>query len=809
MGLTYEGSCSGMLRVCHSHENGSDPQGNTICRKNTLGRKPLRLLVGNWDSAILTSLIAQILLMEQLQVPVELGQNAGEHTNYFVHDGSMVYSPTFLYYSSIAEATSNPDCEGYPSFLSLDGANLTTWGCSHATLESWEKTIKLSFTTAGTLEELGNLGVLGKSGWFIPSFAVDANPSLASYRGYKGTDTANVFKRPLRMREYCGLSSTVSAVCDAFAAEYVVGGELSSAAPPGVWEAFYVDSLSDNAIETRLSSLSPPQAMPSPFYAGAFEMLYDDDGVTPIGHFAGVYCWWEEFDSQIIHDAGLKLKHHQYWSTELPNILSAGVANGEPVLFYWWEPDALHRKYTIFGRAHQISRVSLPEWSSSCEANRPNSSARCAGHIDSPGGGCDYPIQIVWKAVTPSLRTYCPVGYEALKAFTLTNDDHEGMLFDYYFQGSSIRQVACDWVRQHEDVWRPWFANLQDAECPRYDGQQCGGASRGACVYKEPPYPEGLCECLPGFSGAACESDEALECPPGSGVTIKGGAIVCEVCGAYEYSPSYDHSGCLSCPLGWFQLGENASACEPCPQSTYQPEKQRECVPCPQGLSSPPGASKCDVCAPGYFRDDPPAECIPCPLGATCEWNTTVRSMRIKSGFWRLSPLAVKIYKCEYGVNGSTPCLAAGNAGDSICVAGHSGPLCRVCDDDHFYFEQGNCIECESAFGAFTVGLAFLGVVLLVGGSLYLLHESRDPKLAFLGGPLRRAIHYSRAAFESIGITPKIKLALAFVQASEAIHSTSLTSLPSGRCWALSLRPCLLPSTSLLVLPTPPSLRLF
>eukprot|EP00966_Prymnesium_polylepis_P202948 4702206-Prymnesium_polylepis.1 len=118
-------------------------------------------------------------------------------------------------------------------------------------------------------------GVLGQVGWFITSFTLDSKPQLASYRGFKTAADAQTVKTPLQMCAYCVLGTTSDAMCDAWTNSYVTSGTgcsatLATTAPSGVWDAYYVASLSDTNVNTYLANLNPAQTVTTPYYKGAF-----------------------------------------------------------------------------------------------------------------------------------------------------------------------------------------------------------------------------------------------------------------------------------------------------------------------------------------------------------------------------------------------------------------------------------------------------------------------------------------------------------------------------------------------------------
>ena len=74
----------GLLRVCHDFEL---RRARRLPRQQ-LSRNAVRLGAGNWMSTFYNVWIAQILLQEQLQIPVDVLEHEGQSTNFYVHDAS-------------------------------------------------------------------------------------------------------------------------------------------------------------------------------------------------------------------------------------------------------------------------------------------------------------------------------------------------------------------------------------------------------------------------------------------------------------------------------------------------------------------------------------------------------------------------------------------------------------------------------------------------------------------------------------------------------------------------------------------------
>lgn len=69
-------------------------------------------------------------------------------------------------------------------------------GTLDAVLEIWPSGItdaENAFFEDGTVERMGDLGAIGRIGWFVPSYVIDENPELATWEGYKDPANAALF----------------------------------------------------------------------------------------------------------------------------------------------------------------------------------------------------------------------------------------------------------------------------------------------------------------------------------------------------------------------------------------------------------------------------------------------------------------------------------------------------------------------------------------------------------------------------------------------------------------------------------------
>eukprot|EP00966_Prymnesium_polylepis_P035434 822933-Prymnesium_polylepis.1 len=70
--------------------------------------------------------------------------------------------------------------------------------------------------------------------------------------------------------------------------------------------------------------------------------------------------------------------------------------------------------------------------------------------------------------------------------------------------------------------------------------------------------------------------------------------------------------------------------------------------------------------------------------------------------------------------------------------------------------------------------------MLLILGALHTVHERRLPGFVWLAEPLRRWVHTGRAFSSSVGLIPKAKVAMTFVQVVAVLDSTYAITLPQS-----------------------------
>lgn len=132
--------------------------GQTAQEPPTAEAKPVIKLIENpWLAAELNVAVAKILLEEQLGYPVEVIQATGAEQ-----------------WQMLAEGTAH--------------ASLEVWPSSH------QEAMARYFGEEKSVEDGGPLGVVGKVGWYVPTYVVAANPALATWEGYRDPANTTLFK---------------------------------------------------------------------------------------------------------------------------------------------------------------------------------------------------------------------------------------------------------------------------------------------------------------------------------------------------------------------------------------------------------------------------------------------------------------------------------------------------------------------------------------------------------------------------------------------------------------------------------------
>uniref|UniRef100_A0A7S2C0Q9 Uncharacterized protein n=1 Tax=Octactis speculum TaxID=3111310 RepID=A0A7S2C0Q9_9STRA len=226
----------------------------------------------------------------------------------------------------------------------------------------------------------------------------------------------------------------------------------------------------------------------------------------------------------------------------------------------------------------------------------------------------------------------------------------------------------------------------------------------------------GATRCLVCPEGAVSSTNESYYCTAcEAGKYSYEGSLKCTACVAGKYTPSSGFGECARCERGK-KANTNISA--------------TECEKCMAPYSSFPQSTSCSVCVAEYYRKD--TSCLACPENGECPFGTTINGIIVNSGSWRTSGLSKKLELCPFGGaackggNYSTygVCEHADDhkgpmwCASSYCKPGYTGPLCAVCEADH-YLSRNICDSCEGNLNPLIVVYILAGIVALLAIAIF------------------------------------------------------------------------------------------
>ena len=282
---------------------------------------------------------------------------------------------------------------------------------------------------------------------------------------------------------------------------------------------------------------------------------------------------------------------------------------------------------------------------------------------------------------------------------------------------------------------------------------------KSVCPKNRASLVDGTCGCLAGeYLAVSGEAFDCKPCPMGSAKEVVG------------------NEQCAPCHPGTFTAVSGATVCASCPTTTYSAASGgTACDLCPIGFSSYPGSASCDVCAPGYFERG--HKCEPCPRWAECpKLNTSLATLLLKEGYWRLAPDTERVKFCSgctdgSGEDGTRSCTSstcrggnnAGTDGSGLCRDNTTGPMCTICLVDGTYFdsESNACAECPDSSSVAGQVVAIMAIFSGVVTACYLIYRQARSRSV---STKRRYARFVLGMVVALNPTAKLKIVYSFVQ---------------------------------------------
>jgi len=318
--------------------------------------------------------------------------------------------------------------------------------------------------------------------------------------------------------------------------------------------------------------------------------------------------------------------------------------------------------------------------------------------------------------------------YRFLQEMTIPMQAMEELLKGMLRPGASYADIACEWVRDHREVWQSWVP--LETSCSAGHGLVDFGGSfvtDRSTATSCSPCPAGSLS-VP-VTDALGDTFSCLECPPGSSQKMWGQDF-CSPCEAGQHQNASGDVACLRCPQGRHQSERGSQECETCapPRTTnfLGATSEQECL-CP---------------VDSFGSED--GTCDPCPFGFTCALGSSMQNLNraldhgtdvatepfpvLAPGLYTTQEQPLSAYKCSRQVScpGGVP---------GTCSGGLVGLTCTHCPASHF-LQNGECRDCSESHAGLVLALTASGMsgLALVSHMLVNVPPSRASGHVVVGG---------------------------------------------------------------------------
>lgn len=167
---------------------------------------------------------------------------------------------------------------------------------------------------------------------------------------------------------------------------------------------------------------------------------------APKGRYLGGPVTWGGFDDERAEALDLPFEViHAGTDAALFAELESAYQRKAPILLWIYAPHWAPAKY-------EGEWVEFPEYTSDCY-NDPAWGSNADMAYD-----CGKPFGEIWKVGWAGVKDKWPGAYNAIKAFTINNDEMGAMITSVDLDGKKLEDVVAEWMVANESRWMKWIA---------------------------------------------------------------------------------------------------------------------------------------------------------------------------------------------------------------------------------------------------------------------------------------------------------------------------------------------------------------
>jgi glycine betaine/proline transport system substrate-binding protein len=166
---------------------------------------------------------------------------------------------------------------------------------------------------------------------------------------------------------------------------------------------------------------------------------------APKGRYLGGPVTWGGFDDERVEALDLPFEViHAGTDAALFAELESAYQRQAPIMLWIYAPHWAPAKY-------EGEWVEFPEYTAECYSDP------AWGSNPDMAYDCGKPFGEIWKVGWAGVKDKWPGAYEAIKAFTIDNDEMGQMITEVDLNGKTVAEVTDAWMAANEDRWKPWI----------------------------------------------------------------------------------------------------------------------------------------------------------------------------------------------------------------------------------------------------------------------------------------------------------------------------------------------------------------